>query len=170
MPKARKRLVYDVSPETGKPLKRTVFMTGPTSLGIKRVWHIGVANGPERYLPAWNAALFNPRTAETWQTLGLRGHGQGPSGTRRGGMSHTVILDPAIPATHLYRYFGGGRFGPIRRSDMEPSTRAHSQYFRINGGSRARSPCSYEPEAAASFSCKRTGIDAQDNAGDLGPS
>ena len=77
------KFVYDVSPETGKPLTTHQWYDGTQHpWGFKRVWHLepSLTDPDAVYAGVEDAALF--RTSDggkTWMELaGLRGHGTGP--------------------------------------------------------------------------------------------
>jgi photosystem II stability/assembly factor-like uncharacterized protein len=132
MPKGESnRFVYDVSPETGKPLTTHQFYDGKQHpWEFKRVWHLepSLTDPDTVYAGVEDAALFRSRDGgKTWQELsGLRGHGTGPMWQPgAGGMClHTIILDPknskrmwiAISAAGAFRTDDGGNtWKPINK-------------------------------------------------------
>ena len=132
MPKGESnRFVYDVSPETGKPLTTHQFYDGKQHpWEFKRVWHLepSLTDPDTVYAGVEDAALFRSRDGgQTWQELaGLRGHGTGPKWQLgAGGMClHTIILDPsnskrmwiAISAAGAFRTDDGGNsWKPINK-------------------------------------------------------
>jgi photosystem II stability/assembly factor-like uncharacterized protein len=132
MPKGESnKFVYDVSPETGKPLTTHQFYDGTQHpWEFKRVWHLEPSlTDPETvYAGVEDAALFRSSDGgQTWQELaGLRGHGTGPKWQPgAGGMClHTIILDRsnphriyiAISAAGAFRTDDGGQtWKPINK-------------------------------------------------------
>jgi BNR/Asp-box repeat len=125
------KFVYDVSPETGKPLTTHMWYDGTQHpWEFKRVWHLQPSlNDPETvYAGVEDAALFRSTDGgKSWHELaGLRGHGTGPKWQPgAGGMGlHTVILDPSNPqriyitisAAGAFRSDDGGKtWKPINR-------------------------------------------------------
>ncbi len=125
------KFVYDVSPETGKPLTTHQFYDGTQHpWEFKRVWHLepSLTDPDTVYAGVEDAALFRSRDGgQTWQELaGLRGHGTGPNWQPgAGGMClHTIILDPsnskrlwiAISAAGAFRSNDGGNtWTPINK-------------------------------------------------------
>ncbi|MGA2858520.1 MAG: exo-alpha-sialidase [Candidatus Sulfotelmatobacter sp.] len=125
------KFVYDVSPETGKPLTTHQFYDGTQHpWEFRRVWHLepSLTDPDTVYAGVEDAALFRSRDGgQTWQELaGLRGHGTGPKWQPgAGGMClHTIILDPsnskrlwiAISAAGAFRTNDGGNtWTPINR-------------------------------------------------------
>lgn len=125
------KFVYDVSPETGKPLTTHQFYDGtPKPWEFKRVWHMEPSwNDPDTvYAGVEDAALF--RTGDggkSWQEIaGLRGHGTGMQWQPgAGGLClHTILLDRnnpdrivvAISAAGAFRTDDGGQnWKPINR-------------------------------------------------------
>lgn len=105
MPKGESnKFVYDVSPETGKPLTTHQFYDGTQHpWEFKRVWHLepSLTEADTVYAGVEDAALFKSKDGgKTWQELsGLRGHGTGPKWQPgAGGMClHTIVLDPSDP-------------------------------------------------------------------------
>ena len=139
MPKGESnKFVYDVSPETGKPLTTHQWYDGTQHpWEFKRVWHIepSLTEADTVYAGIEDAALFRSIDGgKSWQELsGLRGHGTGPAWQPgAGGMClHTVILDPsnakriyiAISAAGAFRTDDGGEtWKPINKG-------LHSQYI-----------------------------------------
>jgi photosystem II stability/assembly factor-like uncharacterized protein len=111
------RFVYDVSPETGKPLTTHQWYDGTQHpWEFKRVWHIepSVAEADTVYAGVEDAALFRSKDGgKSWQELsGLRGHGTGPAWQPgAGGMClHTVILDPSDPKRIYIAISAAGTF------------------------------------------------------------
>ncbi len=105
MPKGESnKFVYDMSPETGKPLTTHLWYDGtPRPWEFKRVWHLepSLTDPDTVYAGVEDAALFRSIDGgQTWQELpGLRGHESGrfwqPGA---GGMClHTILLDPSHP-------------------------------------------------------------------------
>ncbi len=125
------KFVYDVSPETGKPLTTHQFYDGkPHPWEFKRVWHLepSLTDPDTVFAGVEDAALVRSTDgAQSWQELsGLRGHGTGSRWQPgAGGMClHTVILDPsdperiyiAISAAGAFRTDDGGKtWKPINR-------------------------------------------------------
>src|SRR5690242_1439457 len=132
------KFVYDVSPETGKPLTTHQWYDGTQHpWEFKRVWHLepSLNDADTVYAGVEDAALFKSKDGgRTWQELsGLRGHGTGPKWQPgAGGMClHTVLLDPsnpngiyiAISAAGAFRTDDGGKtWKPINKG-------LHSQYI-----------------------------------------
>ncbi len=118
MPKGESnKFVYDVSPETGKPLTTHQWYDGTQHpWEFKRVWHIepSVAEADTVYAGVEDAALFRSKDGgKSWQELsGLRGHGTGPAWQPgAGGMClHTVILDPSDPKRIYIAISAAGTF------------------------------------------------------------
>jgi photosystem II stability/assembly factor-like uncharacterized protein len=125
------KFVYDVSPETGKPLT-THQHFDDTQLPWKftRVWHLepSLKDPDTVYAGVEDAALFRTTDGgKTWHELaGLRGHGTGPKWSPgAGGMGlHTILLDAknpkrmyiAISAAGAFRTDDGGTtWKPINR-------------------------------------------------------
>ncbi|HJZ64983.1 MAG TPA: hypothetical protein VKD70_11720 [Candidatus Acidoferrum sp.] len=111
------KFVYDVSPETGKPLTTHQFYDGTQHpWEFKRVWHLepSLAEGDTVYAGVEDAALFRSKDGgKSWQELsGLRGHGTGPQWQPgAGGMClHTVILDPGDPKRIYIAISAAGAF------------------------------------------------------------
>jgi photosystem II stability/assembly factor-like uncharacterized protein len=132
------KFVYDVSPETGKPLTTHQHYDGSQRpWEFKRVWHVEPSSkDPDTvYAGVEDAALFRSSDGgRTWQELsGLRGHGTGPQWQPgAGGMClHTILLDPADPGRIYVAISAAGAF----RSDdagrsWKPINRGlHSQYI-----------------------------------------
>ena len=131
------KFVYDVSPETGKPLTTHQWYDGTQRpWEFKRVWHLepSLSEPDTVYAGVEDAALFRTTDGgKTWAELsGLRGHGTGPQWQPgAGGMClHTILLDPerqriytAISAAGAFRSDDGGTsWKPINRG-------LHSQYI-----------------------------------------
>jgi BNR/Asp-box repeat len=132
MPKGESnKFLYDVSPETGKPLTTHMWYDGTQHpWEFKRVWHLepSLSDPDTVYAGVEDAALFKSTDGGvSWHELsGLRGHGTGPKWQPgAGGMClHTVILDPknpdriyiAISAAGAFRTDDGGKtWTPINR-------------------------------------------------------
>jgi hypothetical protein len=125
------RFVYDISPETGKPLTTHQFYDGTQHpWEFKRVWHLepSLTDPDSVYAGVEDAAIFRSTDgARSWHELaGLRGHGTGPKWQPgAGGMClHTIILDAqdpgriyvAISAAGAFRTDdGGATWKPINR-------------------------------------------------------
>jgi photosystem II stability/assembly factor-like uncharacterized protein len=132
------KFVYDISPETGKPLTTHQWYDGTQHpWEFKRVWHLepSLENPDHVYAGVEDAALFESKDGgQTWQELaGLRGHGTGPKWQPgAGGMClHSILLDPknpkrmfiAISAAGAFRTDDGGKtWKPINQG-------LHSQYI-----------------------------------------
>jgi photosystem II stability/assembly factor-like uncharacterized protein len=118
MPKGESnKFVYDVSPETGKPLTTHQFYDGTQHpWEFKRVWHLepSLAEPDTVFAGVEDAALFKSKDGgKTWSELsGLRGHGTGPKWQPgAGGMClHTVILDPSDPKRIYIAISAAGAF------------------------------------------------------------
>src|SRR2546430_2697262 len=119
------KFVYDVSPETGKPLTTHQWYDGTQHpWGFKRVWHLepSLTDPDAVYAGVEDAALF--RTSDggkTWMELaGLRGHGTGPKWQPgAGGMClHSILLDPRDPKRIFVAISAAGAF----RSDHARQT------------------------------------------------
>jgi photosystem II stability/assembly factor-like uncharacterized protein len=118
MPKGESnKFVYDVSPETGKPLTTHQWYDGTQHpWEFKRVWHIepSLSESDTVYAGVEDAALFRSKDGgKTWQELsGLRGHGTGPAWQPgAGGMGlHTIILDPSDPKRIYIAISAAGAF------------------------------------------------------------
>jgi len=111
------KFVYDVSPETGKPLTTHQFYDGTQHpWEFKRVWHLEPSlTEPETvFAGVEDAALFKSKDGgKTWSELsGLRGHGTGPKWQPgAGGMClHSVILDPSDPKRIYIAISAAGAF------------------------------------------------------------
>ena len=132
MPKGESnKFVYDVSPETGKPLTTHQWYDGtPHPWEFKRVWHIepSLTDADMVYAGVEDAALFRSTDGgKSWHELsGLRGHDTGSSWQPgAGGMClHTILLHPtnpdriyiAISAAGAFRTDDGGKsWQPINR-------------------------------------------------------
>jgi photosystem II stability/assembly factor-like uncharacterized protein len=125
------KFVYDISPETGKPLTTHQWYDGTQHpWEFKRVWHLepSLTDPDTVYAGVEDAALFRSSDGgKSWQELaGLRGHGTGPKWQPgAGGMClHTIILDSkdprriyiAISAAGAFRTDDGGKtWKPINR-------------------------------------------------------
>jgi hypothetical protein len=137
------KFVYDVSPETGKPLTTHQWYDGTQHpWEFKRVWHLepSLTDPDTVYAGVEDAALFRSTDgARTWHELsGLRGHGTGPKWQPgAGGLClHTIVLDPtnpkriyiAISAAGAFRSEDGGKsWKPINqglRSQYIPDPKA----------------------------------------------
>lgn len=132
------KFLYDVSPETGKPLTTHQWYDGtPHPWEFKRVWHLepSLTDPDVVYAGVEDAALFRSGDGgKSWQEVaGLRGHGTGAQWQPgAGGLClHTIILDPtnpkriviAISAAGAFRTDDGGMtWKPINRG-------LHSQYI-----------------------------------------
>ncbi len=97
---ASNKFVYDVSPETGKPLTTHQWYDGTQHpWEFKRVWHLepSLTDPDTVYAGVEDAALFKSTDgAHSWHELpGLRGHGTGPKWSPgAGGMGlHSILLD-----------------------------------------------------------------------------
>ncbi|HVB87081.1 MAG TPA: exo-alpha-sialidase [Candidatus Dormibacteraeota bacterium] len=128
---ASNKFVYDVSPETGKPLTTHQWYDGTQHpWEFKRVWHLepSLTDPDTVYAGVEDAALFKSTNgAQTWQELsGLRGHGTGPKWSPgAGGMGlHSILLDArnsqrmyiAISAAGAFRTDDGGKtWKPINK-------------------------------------------------------
>jgi len=118
MPKGESnKFVYDVSPETGKPLTTHQFYDGTQHpWEFKRVWHLepSLTEPDTVFAGVEDAALFKSKDGgKTWSELsGLRGHGTGPKWQPgAGGMClHTVILDPSDPKRIYIAISAAGAF------------------------------------------------------------
>jgi photosystem II stability/assembly factor-like uncharacterized protein len=95
------KFLYDVSPETGKPLTTHLFYDGSQHpWEFKRVWHLEPClKDPDTvYAGVEDAAIFRSSDGgQNWQELsGLRGHSTGPAWQPgAGGMClHTIVIDP----------------------------------------------------------------------------
>jgi hypothetical protein len=137
------KFVYDVSPETGKPLTTHQWYDGTQHpWEFKRVWHLEPSlHDPDTvYAGVEDAALFRSTDgAHSWQELaGLRGHGTGPRWQPgAGGMClHTILLDPSDPGRIFVAISSAGAF---RTEDAGKTWRP------INRGLKS----SYIPDPAA---------------------
>ena len=118
MPKAESnKFVYDVSPESGKPLTTHQWYDGTQHpWEFKRVWHLEPSlNDPNTvYAGVEDAALFRSTDGgQNWQELsGLRGHGTGPQwAPGAGGLGlHTILLDPSNPGRIYIAISSAGAF------------------------------------------------------------
>ncbi len=125
------KFLYDVSPETGKPLTTHLFYDGSQHpWEFKRVWHLEPClKDPDTvYAGVEDAAIFRSTDGgQNWQELsGLRGHSTGPAWQPgAGGMClHTIVIDPqntdrmyvAISAAGAFRTDDGGEtWKPINK-------------------------------------------------------
>lgn len=125
------KFVYDISPETGKPLKTHQWYDGTQHpWEFKRVWHLepSLIDPDTVYAGVEDAALFRTTDGgQTWNELaGLRGHGTGAQWMPgAGGMGlHTILLDHknanriyiAISAAGVFRTDDAGKtWKPINR-------------------------------------------------------
>ena len=119
------KFVYDISPESGKPLTTHQWYDGtPHPWEFKRVWHLEPSlNDPDTvYAGVEDAAIFRTTNGgQTWHELaGLRGHGTGPGWQPgAGGMClHTILLDPSNPERIFVAISAAGAF----RSDDSGNT------------------------------------------------
>lgn len=125
MPKGESNMfVYDVSPQTGKPLTTHQYFDGKQHpWEFKRVWHVepSLFDPDTAYAGVEDAAIFRTTDGgKSWHELsGLRGHGTGPKWQPgAGGMGlHTVVQDAsnpdrifiAISAAGVFRTDDGGK-------------------------------------------------------------
>jgi len=114
---ASNKFVYDVSPETGKPLTTHQWYDGTQHpWEFKRVWHLepSLTDPDTVYAGVEDAALFKSTNgAQTWQELsGLRGHGTGPKWSPgAGGMGlHSILLDAKNPQRMYIAISAAGAF------------------------------------------------------------
>jgi BNR/Asp-box repeat len=139
MPKGESnKFVYDVSPETGKPLTTHQWYDGTQHpWEFKRVWHLepSLTDANTVYAGIEDAAIFRSTDGgKTWQELsGLRGHGTGPKWSPgAGGMGlHTILIDPTNPKR---MYIAISAAGAFRTDDAgktwKPINKGlHSQYI-----------------------------------------
>jgi photosystem II stability/assembly factor-like uncharacterized protein len=139
MPKGESnKFVYDVSPETGKPLTTHQWYDGTQHpWEFKRVWHLepSLTDANTVYAGVEDAAIFRSMDGgKTWQELsGLRGHGTGPHWSPgAGGMGlHTILIDPTNPKR---MYIAISAAGAFRTDDAgktwKPINKGlHSQYI-----------------------------------------
>jgi len=118
MPKGESnKFVYDVSPETGKPLMTHQWYDGTQHpWEFKRVWHLepSLTDPDVVYAGVEDAALFRSTDGgKTWHELsGLRGHGTGPKWQPgAGGMGlHTILIDPTNPKRMYIAISSAGAF------------------------------------------------------------
>jgi photosystem II stability/assembly factor-like uncharacterized protein len=139
MPKGESnKFVYDVSPETGKPLTTHQWYDGTQHpWEFKRVWHVepSLSDPDTCFAGVEDAAIFRTTDGgKSWHELsGLRGHGTGPKWSPgAGGMGlHTILIDQtnphrmyiAISAAGCFRTDDAGKtWKPINRG-------LHSQYI-----------------------------------------
>src|SRR5437588_4301555 len=137
------KLVYDASPETGKPRTTHQWYDGSQRpWEFKRVWHLepSLKDPDTVYAGVEDAALFRSTDgAQNWKEVsGLRGHGSGPRWQPGGGglCLHSIIEDPknpkrlfvAISSAGAFRTDDGGTtWKPINqglRSDYIPDPKA----------------------------------------------
>ena len=125
------KFVYDISPETGKPLTTHQWYDGTQQpWGFKRVWHLepSLTDFDTVYAGVEDAALFRSTDGgKIWHEFsGLRGHETGPKWQPgAGGMClHTLLFDPgnpermfiAISAAGVFRTDDGGQsWKPVNR-------------------------------------------------------
>jgi photosystem II stability/assembly factor-like uncharacterized protein len=125
MPKGESnKFVYNVSPETGKPLTTHMWYDGTQHpWEFKRVWHLepSLTDPNHVYAGVEDAALFESKDGgQSWTELAaLRGHDSGPKWQPgAGGMClHSIVLDPkdpkriyvAISAAGSFRTDDGGK-------------------------------------------------------------
>jgi photosystem II stability/assembly factor-like uncharacterized protein len=139
MPKGESnKFVYDVSPQTGKPLTTHQWYDGTQHpWEFKRVWHLepSLTDPDTVYAGVEDAAMFITRDGgKSWQELsGLRGHGTGPQWSPgAGGMGlHTILIDPTNPKR---MYIAISAAGAFRTDDAgktwKPINKGlHSQYI-----------------------------------------
>jgi len=118
MPKGESnKFVYDISPQTGKPLTTHMWYDGTQHpWEFKRVWHLepSLTDPDTVYAGVEDAAIFRTTDGgKTWHELpGLRGHGSGPKWQPgAGGMGlHTVLLDPKNPGRIFIAISSAGCF------------------------------------------------------------
>jgi hypothetical protein len=130
------KFVYDITPETGKPLTTHQWYDGTQHpWEFKRVWHLepSLTDPDTVYAGVEDAAIFRTTDgAHSWQELaGLRGHGTGPKWQPgAGGLGlHTILIDPtnpsriyiAISAAGAFRTDDGGKtWKPINQGLRSP--------------------------------------------------
>ena len=152
MPKGESnKFVYDVSPETGRPLTTHQWYDGTQHpWEFKRVWHLepSLTDPDTVYAGVEDAALFRTTDgAKSWhEVAALRGHGTGPKwGPGAGGMGlHTILPDPTNPKR---MYIAISAAGVFRTDDGETSWKA------INRG--LKSPYLPEPTPEIGFCVHR---------------
>jgi len=173
------KFVYDISPETGKPLTTHQWYDGTQHpWEFKRVWHIepSLTDPDTAYAGVEDAALF--RTTDggrSWHELaGLRGHGTGPKWQPgAGGLGlHTIILDSsnpqrifiAISAAGAFRTDDGGKtWKPINRG-------LRSQYIpdqTAEVGHCVHHVAMHQKRPGVLFMQKHWDVMRSDNAGDF---
>jgi hypothetical protein len=114
---ASNKFVYDVSPETGKPLTTHQWYDGTQHpWEFKRVWHLepSLTDPDSVFAGVEDAALFKSTDgAHSWRELaGLRGHGTGPKWSPgAGGMGlHSILLDAKNPQRMYIAISAAGAF------------------------------------------------------------
>jgi hypothetical protein len=111
------KFVYDVSPESGKPITTHQWYDGTQHpWEFKRVWHVEPSlHDPNTvYAGGEDAALFRSTDGgKSWHEIAsLRGHGTGPKWSPgAGGMGlHTIVLDPKNPKRMYIAISAAGAF------------------------------------------------------------
>jgi photosystem II stability/assembly factor-like uncharacterized protein len=114
---ASNKFVYDVSPETGKPLTTHQWYDDTQHpWEFKRVWHLepSLTDPNTVFAGVEDAALFKSTDgAQSWHELpGLRGHGTGPKWSPgAGGMGlHSILLDAKNPQRMYIAISAAGAF------------------------------------------------------------
>jgi hypothetical protein len=114
---ASNKFVYDVSPETGKPLTTHQWYDDTQHpWEFKRVWHLepSLTDPDTVFAGVEDAALFKSTDgAHSWHELpGLRGHGTGPKWSPgAGGMGlHSILLDAKNPRRIYIAISAAGAF------------------------------------------------------------
>src|SRR5262249_15230839 len=138
MPKGESnKFVYDVSPETGKPLTTHQWYDGTQHpWEFKRVWHLepSIKDPDTVFAGVEDAALFRTKDGgRSWQELsGLRGHGTGPKWQPGGGgmCLHTIILDPRNSERMFVAISAAGAF---RSDDGAMTWKAINRGLRSQG-------------------------------------